>query len=110
MNLRLGGAGADGTPGDEVGDVLGRDGVEQLGADGDAHRGEVAEELAGEAEALVDLERAVNVGVVDEALPADSRARFLDQTVSHVFYRVARSAYTSLSNVVSCARSQERGY
>ena len=77
MELRLGGARADGAPGHEIGDVLRRDGIKQLRADWDAEVGEVAEELAGEAQALVDLERAVDVGIVDEAFPADGRARFL---------------------------------
>ena len=39
-------------------------------------------ELTGEAESLVDLEGAVDVGVVDEPLPADSRARFLRRWAS----------------------------
>lgn len=77
MELALGRARPNGAPRDEVCDVLRGDGVEELGADGDAHRGEVAEELAGEAEALVDAEGAVDVRVVDEALPADRRPRFL---------------------------------
>ena len=78
VELRLCGARTDGTPGDEVGDVLRRDGVEQLRADGHAHVCEVAQQLAGEAETLVDFEGAIDVGVVDEALPADGRAGLLE--------------------------------
>ena len=36
VDLRLGGAGTDGTPGDEVGGVLRRDGIEELAASGEA--------------------------------------------------------------------------
>ena len=42
VELGLSGTSADGTPRDEVGDVLGRDGVEKLGSDGDAEVGKVA--------------------------------------------------------------------
>lgn len=74
MELGLGGASTDGTPGDEIGDVLGGDGIEQLGADGDATVGELAEQVAGDTDTLVDLEGAVDVRVVDQTLPANSRA------------------------------------
>ncbi len=50
------------------------DHVEELGAGGDAHSGEVEEEMASLAEAVVDLEGLVEVGVVDEALPAEGGA------------------------------------
>ena len=82
MELRLGGARADGAPGDEVGNVLRGDGVEQFRADGHAEAGEVAEQLARKAKTLVNLEGAVDVRVVDEPLPADSRARFLRRRAS----------------------------
>jgi hypothetical protein len=67
----------DGAPRDEVGDVLGRDSIEQLGADGDAKVGQVAEQLTSNAETLVDFEGTVKVGVVDKTFPTDSRPRFL---------------------------------
>lgn len=54
------------------------DGVEHFGGDWDSGLGEVYEELAGDAETLVDLEGLVNVGVVDEALPADCGAGLLE--------------------------------
>ena len=78
VDLAFGGAGADGSPADERGDVLGGDHVEELGAGGDAHVGEVEEEMAGLAEAVVDLEGLVEVGVVDEALPAEGGAGFFE--------------------------------
>ena len=39
--------------------------------------GQVAKQLTGDAETLVDLERAIDVGVVDQTLPANSRAGLL---------------------------------
>jgi len=57
---------------------LGGDGVEELGAGGHAEVGEFEEEFAGHAEAAVDIEGIVEVGVVDEALPADGGAGFLE--------------------------------
>ena len=61
VDLAFGGAGADGSPADEGGDVLGGDHVEELGAGGDAHLGEVEEQMAGEAQAVVDLEGLVEM-------------------------------------------------
>ena len=57
--------------------VLRRDRVEQLRADGDAEVGQVAEKLTSLTETLVDLERAIDVGVIDESLPANGSAGFL---------------------------------
>ncbi len=53
-------------PGDEVGVELGADGVEKLGAGGDAFLGDLEEEAAGDGEAGVDVVGLVEVGVVDE--------------------------------------------
>jgi len=78
VDLAFGGAGADCAPADERGDVLGGDHVEELGAGGDAHLGEVEEEVSGLAEAVVDLEGFVEVGIVDEALPAEGGARLFE--------------------------------
>jgi hypothetical protein len=58
---------------------LGRHRVEKLGSHGDAKAGEITQKLTGKAEALVDLEGAVEVWIVDETLPSDSRAWFLMQ-------------------------------
>jgi len=78
VDLAFGGAGSDGSPADEGRDILRGDHVEELGAGGDAHLGEVEEEMAGFAEAVVDLEGLVEVGVVDEALPAEGGAGLLE--------------------------------
>jgi hypothetical protein len=57
---------------------LRRYGVEKLRADGNAEVGEVTEKLPGGAKPVVDLERTVYGGVVDEAFPTDCRTRFLE--------------------------------
>lgn len=71
-------AGTDGAEGDQISEELGGDGVEHLGGDGHAGGGEVDEELAGDTQALVDLEGLVDVRIVDEALPADGCAGLLE--------------------------------
>ena len=78
VGLRFGGAGADRSPGDELRQVLRHDRVERLGRRGDAVLGEVEQQLARLAQALLDVERVVHVGVVDQPLPADRGARLLE--------------------------------
>ena len=60
---------ANGTPGDEICDVLRGDGVEQLRANGHT---EIAEQLPCGVQTFVNFERTVDVRVVDESLPAES--------------------------------------
>ena len=78
VDLAFGGARADGSPTDEAGDVLGRDHVEEFGSGGHAHLGQVEEQMARQAQAVVDLEGLIEMGVVDEALPADGGAGLLE--------------------------------
>ena len=78
MRLRFRRARTDRTPRDQVRNVLRREQVEEFRAAGNAHAVDVEEELASEAQPLVDRERAVQVRIVDEALPADRRARLLE--------------------------------
>ena len=102
MYLRLCRACTDGTPGDQVSEVLRRDGIEELRADGNAQLCEVAQKLAGDAETLVDFEGAVKVGVVDQTFPADSRPGFLCSAagISISYYRGA-GILTSLWEKIS---------
>ena len=78
VQLRLCCARADGAEGDQVCEELGGDRVEHLGGNGHARGCEVDKELAGDAQTLVDLEGLVDVGVIDQALPADRCARLLE--------------------------------
>lgn len=75
VELGLGGASANGSKGDEVCEELRGDGVEHLRGNGHALTGEVAVELAGDTETLVDLVRLIDIRVVDQTLPANSCAR-----------------------------------
>ena len=83
VHLALGGARADRAPGDEVGQELRADGVEELGARGQAERGHVGQEAPGAAQPLVDGEAAVEAGIVDEPLPAHGGARLLEVDAHH---------------------------
>ena len=78
MNLALGGARADGSPTDQAGDVLRRDHVEEFGSGGHAHLGQVEQQMARQAQAVVDLVGLIEMGIVDEALPADGGAGLLE--------------------------------
>ncbi len=75
MELRLGRARADRAERDQVREELRGDCVEHLAGDGHALGRQVAEELAADFQALVDLEALVDVRVVDQTLPADGRPR-----------------------------------
>ncbi len=78
MNLTFGGARPDGAPTDQIGNVLRRDHVEELGTRGQAEFVDLPQQLARQPNPFVDLETVVEVGVVDEALPAHRRPRFLE--------------------------------
>src|SRR5882757_2276492 len=77
------GARADGGPGDEVRVILTERRVEELGADRQAGGADVEHQAAREPQAGVDLEAAVEVRVVDQALPADDRARLFKIDAHH---------------------------
>lgn len=64
-------ASANGSKRDEVSEILGRDGVEHFAGDWDTQAVQIGVEFPRNSEALVDLVGFVNVGVVDETLPAD---------------------------------------
>ena len=78
VHLAFGGAGADRAPGHEVADVLRRDHVEELAAGRHAGLVDAHQQIARDAQALVDAEAAVEVRVVDQALPAHRGARLLE--------------------------------
>src|ERR1035437_10169016 len=55
MDLALGGARTDRSPGNQVDEILRRDDVEELGARGNTHLGEIQQKMARQAQAIVDL-------------------------------------------------------
>ena len=83
MNLALGRARADRHPRRQVGDVLRDLNVEKLGGGRQPEIVDVEQQLAREPQALVDVEALVQVGVVDQPLPADRRARLLEVGAHH---------------------------
>ena len=83
MHLALGGARADRAPGDQVADVLRRDHVEELAARGHAGAVDLHQQLPRDAQALVDAVALVEVGIVDQALPAHRGARLLEVHAHH---------------------------
>lgn len=78
MQLGLGSACSNSSEGDQVREELWGDGVEHFAGNRHAGRRQVAEELTRYAEALVDLEGLVDIWVIDQPLPANSRARLLE--------------------------------
>jgi hypothetical protein len=78
VDLALRGAGTDGGPGQEVGEVLRGHRLEQLGRGGQPQLPHVDEETAGELESGADVVATVQVRVVDQSLPAHRGARFLE--------------------------------
>ena len=71
-------AGANGTETHQVGVVLAEGGIQELAGGGQAQFGHVQQHLARQVQATVDVETAVQVGVVDQPFPAHHRARLLE--------------------------------
>ena len=71
MHLALGRARTDRTPGDEIGDVLRRDHVEEFATGRQAERVDVAQQAAGEAQAAI-AERVPDLILLDWMLPGTS--------------------------------------
>ena len=70
MHLAFCRARADGAPADEIADVLRRDHVQELAAGGHAQAVDVDEQLPRHPQAFINAVSLVQIGVVDEALPA----------------------------------------
>ncbi len=92
MHLALGGARADRAPGHQVREVLRRDDVEELAACRQSHAVHVEQQLAGDVQALADVEAAVEVRIVDEALPSHRGARLLEVHAHHDLKPVGKAA------------------
>lgn len=78
VNLRLCCACANGTERQEIGSVLRSDGIQHLTGNGHALLGQVEVQLSRNAKTSVDVEAVIKIGVVDQALPADSGTRLLE--------------------------------
>src|SRR5690606_34468573 len=91
MHLAHRPARAERAPRDELRDGLRRHHVEELAARRQTELVDVAQELASDAKAFVDVEAAVEIGVIDQALPTDSRARLLEIDTHHDLELVAQA-------------------
>ena len=78
MHLALDRASPNATPSDEVRVVLPERRVEKFGGNRQAQRCEIDHQLSRESQSLVDLEAAVEVGIVDESPPTDDGARLFE--------------------------------
>ena len=78
VDLALGRPGADGPPGHRIGDVLGNDGVEEFATDGRPDPTMATSRSRAMSQALVDLESAVEIRVVDQTLPSERRPGLLE--------------------------------
>ena len=77
MDLALGSPRPDGAPANQAGNVLRRDHVQELGARGNAGLGKVKQQVPRQAQAIVDLVGLIEIGIVDQPLPADCGAGLL---------------------------------
>ena len=79
MHLAFGGAGPDGTPGDEIGEILRRRHVEELDCRRHAEIIDLDREAVGRgAGPLLMSNEPVEFGVVDQPLPPHGRARLFE--------------------------------
>ncbi len=83
VHLGFGGAGPDGAPAHQIRHVLRGDHVEELGGGRQPHVVEIQQQLATDAQAIVDLAAVVEVRVVDQPLPAHRGARLLEIDPHH---------------------------
>ena len=83
MGLAFGGAGADGGPADQVSDVLGHHRIQQFRGRRQPPFRQVQQQSTGPAQASVDVVAAVEMGVIDQPLPAHGGAWFLEINPHH---------------------------
>lgn len=98
VELAFGSTGTDGTDRDEVRKELRGDSIEHFGGDRHAGRSQVAEELTRDPKALVNLERAIDIRIVDKTLPADGGAGLLEVSSHHdneVVFKLLRKSLES---------------
>ena len=89
VGLALGGAGANGGPADQIGDVLGNHGIEQFSGRWQSQLSQVQQQTPGQAEAGVDVIAAIEMGVIDQPLPAHGGAGLLEIDPHHHFQLLA---------------------
>src|ERR1022692_3288213 len=83
MDLAFGGAGANGSPTYQARQVLRRDHVEELSSGRHSHLRQIEQQAPGQPQAVIDLVRLVEVGIVDQSLPPDGGAGLLEVNAHH---------------------------
>ena len=83
VHLAFGVARANRTPADQIADVLRGDRVKPLGRGRQTEAQHIGEYLACEPHALANIELAVKIRIVDQALPTDGGARLLEIHAHH---------------------------
>jgi len=78
VQLGLSSACANGAEGDQVSKELWGDGIQHFAGNWHSGAGQVAEELARNTEALVDLVSLIDIRIVDQSLPSDGRTWLLE--------------------------------
>ena len=78
MGLRFGRARPDGRPTDRIGEILRNDRIEEFGGGRQSERRDLEEEFAREAQAGGKVAGIIHPRVVDQPLPPDGGARFLE--------------------------------
>ena len=89
MYLAFSGARTNGAPGNQITYVLRRNHVEKLAASGQSEAVNLNQQLACNTQTFVNPEAFVEVRVIDQALPADGGARFLEVNAHHNFQRAS---------------------
>lgn len=83
VQLALGGTSTNSANTDQISGVLRGDGVQHLARNRDTQVSDVAQQLAGNADSLVDVVRVIDVRVVDQSLPANSGTGLLEVSPHH---------------------------
>jgi hypothetical protein len=74
---------ADRSPTDQPGNVLRRNHVQELGSRGHAHLGQIEQQPPRQPQAVVDLVRLIQIGVIDQPLPSNGGAGLLEVHPHH---------------------------
>ena len=76
MDLTLRRARANGAPGDEIGEILRRNHVEELGARRHAVLVKLEQQVTGDLQSFINMKTPVKFGVVKQSLPSHRGTRF----------------------------------
>ena len=78
MDLRFCGAGTNGTPADQVSNILRADHIEKFRTGRQAKFIDIQQQFTRNTQAIIDAEAVIHVRIINQALPADGGARFFE--------------------------------